>query len=111
MAEIFVCREIEMNDGDVRIVRQNRAEIGVYRHAGAYYAYRNHCLHQGGPACEGVVKGKVVDILGPDQSFLRQTYAHNVPHIVCRCHRWEYILLTGGCAPDPRLRLKKDGVL
>ena len=57
-----------MRDGDVRIVRQDRLEIGVYRHAGAYYAYRNHCLHQGGPACEGVVKGKVVE---PDKEAIK----------------------------------------
>jgi nitrite reductase/ring-hydroxylating ferredoxin subunit len=111
MAQIFVCKDKEMRDGDVRIVRQDRVEIGVYRHAGAYYAYRNHCLHQGGPACEGVVKGKVVDLLGPDQSFLGQAYDHNDPHIVCPWHGWEYKLLTGVCAPDPRLRLKKYDVV
>jgi nitrite reductase (NADH) small subunit len=111
MAEVFVCNDKDMRDGDVRIVRQDRLEIGVYRHAGAYYAYRNHCLHQGGPACEGVVKGKVVDLLGPDQSYLGQTYDHNDPHIVCPWHGWEYKLLTGVCAPDPRLQLKKYDVV
>ncbi len=71
MPQIFVCKDVEMHDGDVRIVRQDRLEIGVYRHAGAYYAYRNHCLHQGGPACEGVVKGKVVELLAPDKTLYR----------------------------------------
>ena len=111
MAQIFVCKDKEMQDGDVRIVRQDRLEIGVYRHAGSYYAYRNHCLHQGGPACEGVVKGKVVDLLGPDQSYLGQTYDHDDPHIVCPWHGWEYKLLTGVCAPDPRLSLRKFDVV
>jgi len=95
MAQIFVCKDKEMQDGDVRIVRQDRLEIGVYRHAGSYYAYRNHCLHQGGPACEGVVKGKVVDLLGPDQSYLGQTYDHDDPHIVCPWHGYEFNLKTG----------------
>ena len=40
MGQVFVCKDIEMKDGDVRIVHQNRTEIGVYRHAGRYYAYR-----------------------------------------------------------------------
>ena len=48
MAQVFVCNELEMKDGDVRIVRQERIEVGVYRYAGSFYAYRNHCLHQGG---------------------------------------------------------------
>jgi nitrite reductase (NADH) small subunit len=111
MREIFVCKDVEMRDGDVRIVRQDRLEIGVYRHAGAYYAYRNHCLHQGGPACEGVVKGKVVELLAPDKTYIGQTYDHDDPHIVCPWHGWEYKLRTGECAPDPSLRLKRYDVV
>jgi nitrite reductase/ring-hydroxylating ferredoxin subunit len=111
MAQVFVCKDIEMKDGDVRIVRQGKIEVGVYRHAGAYYAYRNHCLHQGGPACEGIVRNKVVDLYGPDRTFLGQTYDENEPHIVCPWHGWEYSLLTGECAPDPALRLKRHEVV
>jgi len=111
MPQIFVCRDIEMRDGDVRIVRQDRLEIGVYRHAGAYYAYRNHCLHQGGPACEGVVKGKVVELLAPDKTYIGQTYDHDDPHIVCPWHGWEYKLRTGECAPDSSLKLKRYDVV
>ena len=111
MAEIFVCPESEMKDGDIRIVRQGRTEVGVYRHKGAFYAYRNHCVHQGGPACEGIVKGKVVDLFGEDKTFLGQTYDHDDPHIVCPWHGWEYKLLTGECAPDPRIRLKKHEIV
>ena len=104
--QVFVCKEIEMKDGDVRIVRQDRIEVGVYRHDGAYYAYRNHCLHQGGPACEGIIRGKVVDIYAPDKTFVGQTYDDDEPHIVCPWHGWEYKLKTGECAPDPKLRLE-----
>ena len=111
MAQIFVCDDGDMKDGDIRIVRQDRLEIGVYRYAGAYYAYRNHCLHQGGPACEGVLKGRVVDLFAEDKSFRGQTYDYNDPHIVCPWHGWEYRLLTGECAPDPTLRLKKYEVV
>ena len=110
MAQIFVCKDKEMRDGDVRIVRQDRLEIGVYRHAGSYYAYRNHCLHQGGPACEGIIMHKVEDVLGPDRTWHGQKFADEV-HFVCPWHGWEYKLLTGVCAPDPRLRLKKYDVV
>ncbi len=47
MAEMLVCRHGEIAEGGVRIVRSGRVEIGVIRHGGRYYAYRNHCPHQG----------------------------------------------------------------
>ena len=106
--QVFVCKDIEMKDGDVRIIRQDKVEVGVYRHSGAYYAYRNHCLHQGGPACEGIIRGKVVDIYAPDKTFVAQKYDDDEPHIICPWHGWEYKLKTGECAPDPTLRLKKE---
>jgi nitrite reductase/ring-hydroxylating ferredoxin subunit len=105
MAQVFVCSELEMKDGDVRIVRQDRVEVGIYRHAGSYYAYRNLCAHQGGPAC------KVIDLFGPDRGFLGQTYDEGEPHIVCPWHGWEYKLKTGECAPDPKIRLRRHKVV
>jgi nitrite reductase (NADH) small subunit len=111
MAQVFVCNDIEMKDGDVRIVRQDKVEVGVYRHSGAFYAYRNHCLHQGGPACEGIIRGKVLDLYDKDRQFLGQTYDEDEPHIVCPWHGWEYKLKTGECAPDPKLRLKRYEVV
>src|SRR5690348_8647908 len=43
MAETLVCRDGDIAEGGVRIVRAGKLEIGVIRHAGKYYAYRNHC--------------------------------------------------------------------
>src|SRR4029079_7716885 len=59
MAEKFVAKASEMTDGDRRIVFVGDNEIGVFRHQGQYYAYSNFCLHQGGPACEGLTIAKV----------------------------------------------------
>ena len=59
----------------------------------------------------GIIRGKVVDLLGPDKTFLGQTYDDDDPHIVCPWHGWEYRLLTGECAPDPSLRLKSYEVV
>ena len=72
MADILVCREGEIADGGVRVVRSGEVEVGVIRHAGKYYAYRNLCPHQGGPACEGVRMPQVVDMVGKDGMFLGQ---------------------------------------
>jgi len=110
MAQVFVCNELEMKDGDVRIVRQDRIEVGVYRHAGAFYAYRNHCAHQGGPACEGIIMHKVEDVLGPDRTWHGQKFGDEV-HFVCPWHGYEYDLRTGECAADRRLKLKSYSVV
>ena len=59
----------------------------------------------------GIIRGKVVDLLGPDRTFLGQTYDDGDPRIVCPWHGWEYRLLTGECAPDPSLRLKSYEVV
>ena len=62
MAEWFVAKSSEMKDGDRRIVTAGKREIGVFHKDGAFYAYSNNCLHQGGPACEGILINNVVDV-------------------------------------------------
>lgn len=110
MARLAVCKQGEMKDGDVRIVEADKLQIGVFRHAGSYHAYSNHCLHQGGPACEGIIRGRVMDILGKDKTFQGQTYDEKDPHFVCPWHGWEYRLLTGECAADRNLRLRRFNI-
>ena len=111
MTDVFLCEESEMQDGDVRIVTSGRTDIGVYRYEGSYFAYRNQCVHQGGPVCEGVTRFKILDILGEDHTFQGQTYDETDPHIVCPWHAYEYHLKTGVCATDATLRLRKFDVL
>ena len=111
MTELLVGRKDEMQDGDRRLIETEGFEVGVYRHDGMYYAYRNVCLHQGGPVCEGIVIGKVEDVLAADRTYIRQRFDNGDPHIVCPWHGYEYRLLTGECAPDPRRRLKSYKVV
>ena len=68
MAEKFVAKLSEFKDGDRRIVFVGDNEIGVFRHEGEFYAYSNFCLHQGGPACEGLTIAKVEERLRPDKT-------------------------------------------
>jgi len=107
MAQVFVCSELEMKDGEVRIVAANETEVGVYRRDGKYYAYRNQCAHQGGPACEGVMLPKVEDVLAPDRTHMGQRFDEGEMHIVCPWHGWEYKLESGECATDRRIRLQR----
>ncbi len=110
MAEILVADVTEMSDGDRRIVKTRRGEVGVFFKDGKYYAYANVCAHAGGPACEGVMMNQVVDIIAEDRTYQGQTFSDTV-HFVCPWHGWEYELETGECVGDRRLRLKKYDVV
>ena len=111
MADILVCRDGEIAEGGVRVVRSGEVEIGVIRHAGKYYAYRNFCPHQGGPACEGIRMPQVVDNIGKDGMFLGQSFDEGDMHIVCPWHGYEFHLADGCHVIDRRLRLKKYDVV
>ena len=87
MPEVFVAKVAEFADGDRRIIQHGAHDIGVFHWEGQFYAYANLCLHQGGPACEGLIMH------------------------VCPWHGYEYDIKTGECAADRRLRLKKYNVV
>ena len=69
MPECFVAKATDLKDGDRRIVVSGKHEVGVFFKDGSYYAYSNYCLHAGGPACEGILVNKVVDIIAADRTW------------------------------------------
>ena len=109
--EIFVAESSELKDGERKIVSATGAEVGVYRVQGKLYAYENLCLHQGGPACEGLLMPKVEQVLGVDKSFERNRFNYDEWHIVCPWHAWEYDLRTGEYVINRKLRLRKFEVV
>ena len=111
MAEVLVCKDGEIAEGGVRVVTAGEVEIGVIRHGGKYYAYRNHCPHQGGPVCEGVRMPQVLDVIGADRTFLGQDYDRNDMHIICPWHAYEFHLEDGVNVCDKRIRLQKFNVV
>ncbi|HWG05174.1 MAG TPA: Rieske 2Fe-2S domain-containing protein [Beijerinckiaceae bacterium] len=110
MPEAFVAKISDMADGDRRIVTVADKEIGVFRKDGAYYAYRNLCVHAGGPACEGLMINRVIDLIDADMKYQGQTFSDDV-HFVCPWHGYEYDLKTGTCVGDPKLRLQRFDVV
>ena len=111
MAEKFVAKLAEFKDGDRRIVFVGDHEIGVFRHAGEFYAYSNFCLHQGGPACEGLTIAAVEERLRPDKTSMGLFFSEDEMHFVCPWHGWEYDLETGEFVVDRRKKLKKYQVV
>jgi nitrite reductase/ring-hydroxylating ferredoxin subunit len=106
MPDIFVAKSADFPDGERRIVTDGAQEIGVFHWQGKLYAYENLCLHQGGPACEGLMMHKVEDVLGPDRTWIGQRFSKDEMHFVCPWHGYEYDVKTGECAADRRLKLK-----
>jgi nitrite reductase/ring-hydroxylating ferredoxin subunit len=110
MPECFVAKASDMQDGDRRIVVSGKHEIGVFFKDGAYYAYSNYCVHAGGPACEGLLINRVVDLIGADRTYQGQTFSDEM-HFACPWHGYEYDLKTGECVGDRRLKLRKFNVV
>ena len=110
MSEVKICKSEELKEGTVQIVTVANLEMGLIRHKGRCYAYRNLCAHQGGPACEGLRIPQVVDVVNADGTFVQQLFDENDMHIVCPWHGYEYHLATGVHVADPHLRLQKFDV-
>ena len=111
MPEILVGTTSQFADGDRRIVAHDGVEIGVFCWQGRFYAYRNLCLHQGGPACEGLTIAKVEEKLRPDKTSLGLSFSDSEMHFVCPWHGMEYDMKTGECVSDRKKKLKKYQIL
>lgn len=107
MAEQFVGKASEIKDGDRRIVFVGEHEIGVFKEKGEYFAYSNFCLHQGGPACEGLTIAKVEERIMPDKTSRGLYFSDTEMHFVCPWHGMEYDMKTGECVSDRRMKLRK----
>jgi nitrite reductase/ring-hydroxylating ferredoxin subunit len=111
MPEKFVAKASELNDGERRIVFVGDHEIGVFKHGGQYFAYSNFCLHQGGPACEGLTIAKVEERLRPDKTSQGLYFSEKDMNFVCPWHGMEYDMKTGECISNRKMKLKKFQVL
>ena len=111
MAEVRICKKGEIADGHTRLVKSGQLEIGVIFHKGEYYAYRNVCPHQGGPACEGLTIAKVEERLMPDKTSRGLYFSDTEMHFVCPWHGYEYDMKTGERVSDRRLKLRSYKVV
>ena len=111
MAEWLVGKASDIKEGDRKIVTAGKREIGIFHKGGAFYAYSNTCLHQGGPACEGLTIAKVEERLRPDKTSEGLFFSDTEMHFVCPWHGYEYDLKTGECIGDRKLKLRKYDVV
>jgi len=107
MVEKLVGKASDFKDGDRRIVYVGDREIGVFYDKGEFYAYSNTCLHQGGPACEGLIIAKVEERLAPDMTSQGLYFSDTETHFVCPWHGYEYDLRTGEFVGDRKQKLRR----
>jgi nitrite reductase/ring-hydroxylating ferredoxin subunit len=117
LAETFICNSSEFKDDERRIVKTENDEVGIFKENGNFHAYSNYCVHQGGPACEGMIIAGVEERFTPDRQSRGMYFSDTELHFVCPWHGYEYDMRTGECIADRRLRLRryevieKDGAL
>jgi nitrite reductase/ring-hydroxylating ferredoxin subunit len=97
MARYVVAAASEIPPGGRKLLTVAGREIGVFNHAGEYFALLNRCPHQGGELCRGKLIGLVT-------SRKPGTFAVSRPGEILKCpwHGWEFDLRTGRswCDPD-----------
>src|SRR4026208_1271696 len=110
MAEWLVGEASGIKGGERKGGTAGKREIGIFHKGGAFYAYSNVCLHQGGPACEGMLTQNVVDVFAKDKTYEGQVFGEEM-HFVCPWHGYEYDIKTGECIGDRKLKLRKFDVV
>src|SRR5215471_1141864 len=82
-------------------------KASVFKDRGEFHAYSNYCLHQGGPACEGLIIAKVEERIMPDKTSKGLYFSDSETHFVCPWHGYEYDIKTGECVSDRKLKLRR----
>ena len=104
MTDHIVARVEEFGEGDRRIVRVGRLEVGVFNVEGAYYALPNVCAHQFGPLCEGRITGTLT---ASRETDWRPAWVQEGAILVCPWHALEYEITTGRCLAYPKVKLRQ----
>ncbi len=111
MSEIYIGRDSEFKETERKVVSSKGLEIGVFRVKEQFFAYENHCAHQGGPVCQGGIFRKVEQALASDKTSLGFKFSEDHVHIVCPWHGYEYDIETGASPANPKMKLRKFEVV
>src|SRR5258706_11676389 len=96
----------DLAEGGRLVVDVGDTSVGIFRVEGKLYAYLNVCMHMGGPACQGKILPRVLDLIDEDRTMHGQTWDQSDPHVICPWHGLEYSIKTGQRAGRPSIALK-----
>jgi nitrite reductase/ring-hydroxylating ferredoxin subunit len=96
----------DISDGGRLVVEVGETSVGVFRVEGRLYGYLNVCAHMGGPACQGKILPRVLDVIDEDRKIHGQAWDESDPHVICPWHGFEYSIKTGQHAGRPSIALK-----
>jgi nitrite reductase/ring-hydroxylating ferredoxin subunit len=96
----------EIPNGGRLVVDVDDTSVGIFRVEGQLYAYLNVCVHMGGPACQGKILPRVVDVIDKEKRACGQVWDETDPHVVCPWHGFEYSIKTGRHAGIQSISLK-----
>ncbi|MBW0101020.1 Rieske (2Fe-2S) protein [Pseudonocardia sp. KRD291] len=102
MSNYVVARCADIAEGERVIVDIDGRSVGVFNVGGRFYAFLNHCPHQGAELCRG-------DIVGAMSSRRpgEYEYAPDRKYLTCPWHGWEFDIETGQSYFDPgRTRIR-----
>jgi nitrite reductase/ring-hydroxylating ferredoxin subunit len=85
-----VARADEVPDAGGLIVEVNGVEVGIFRLADRFVAWRNVCPHMAAPVCRGTVSGTTL----PSPVY-EYEYGREGEILQCPWHGWEFDLRTG----------------
>lgn len=88
-------------DGDRAFVQIDGVEVAVFRIDGEFHALANYCVHQGGPLCEGELRGRY----GVADDGWEWTVDDRERNVVCPWHGWKFDIPTGTNVDDERYRV------
>lgn len=83
--DIVIGRAADIPENSRKIVNIDAISIGIFHHKGQWLAYRNSCLHRGGPVCTGTLDGDT---------------------LTCPWHGFQYDVTTGHLLVDPAAKLE-----
>lgn len=100
-----VARVGDIPDGGRLIVNLEGRSIGVFHVNGSYFALRNSCPHQSGPACEGAIfpaiRARVLE-----NGRVKEYHDYDQLVIACPWHGWEFDMKSGVCLADSDRRVR-----
>ncbi|MBA2692412.1 MAG: Rieske (2Fe-2S) protein [Rubrobacter sp.] len=96
-------------EGEGRVVRVGRREIGVFNVGGKLYGLPNLCPHQTGPLCEG--KPPLGTLASRKEADWKFEWVHDGEIVVCPWHGLEYNVTDGQCIAHPNISLRSYEII